>query len=150
MTVKDWLYLGIVVASYAITIVAGIYAKNKSKINKTTTAGKVIDVIGQLATYTVHEAEYTGMDGADKRQYASEVVSQGLSWLGIKNVDAALINGDPNWKIALRDSNGHLTGKYIRTNTTWKLIDTLTIKGVKYYKLGTNQQLAPAKYFKKK
>lgn len=93
MTVKDWLYLGIVVASYAITIVAGIYAKNKSKINKTTTAGKVIDVIGQLATYAVHEAEYTGMDGADKRQYASEVVSQGLSWLGIKNVDAALING---------------------------------------------------------
>ncbi|CCI85479.1 hypothetical protein FC52_GL001064 [Lactobacillus pasteurii DSM 23907 = CRBIP 24.76] len=93
MTVKDWLYLGIVVASYAITIVAGIYAKNKSKINKTTTAGKVIDVIGQLATYAVHEAEYTGMDGEDKRQYASEVVSQGLSWLGIKNVDAALING---------------------------------------------------------
>lgn len=93
MTVKDWLYLGIMISSYVIAIIAGIYAKNKSKINKTTTAGKVIDVIGQLATYAVHEAEYTGMDSADKRQYASEVVTQGLSWLGIKNVDAALVNG---------------------------------------------------------
>lgn len=68
----------------------------------------------------------------------------------VTTVYAPIINGDPNWKIALRDSDGRLTGKYIRTNTTWKLIDTLTIKGVKYYKLGTNQQLAPAKYFKKK
>lgn len=65
-------------------------------------------------------------------------------------VYAPIINNDPNWKIALRDKDGHLTGKYIRTGTSWKVIDTLTIKGEKYYKLGTDQQLAPAKYFKVK
>lgn len=65
-----------------------------------------------------------------------------------KVVYAPIINGNLNWKIALRDSNGHLTGKYIPTNSHWKVFDTKTIKGEKYYKLGSNLQWAPAKYFK--
>lgn len=64
-------------------------------------------------------------------------------------VYAPIINNDPNWKIALRDGNGHLTGKYIKTNSRWKVFDTKTMKGGTWYKLGTNEQWAPAAYLKK-
>ena len=65
-----------------------------------------------------------------------------------KVVYAPIINGNRNWKIALRDSTGHLTGKYIPTDSRWKVFDAKTIKGEKYYKLGNNQQWVPAKYVK--
>ena len=93
MTVKDWLYLAITVASYAIAIIAGIYTHNKQKINRATKSGQIMDTLGKLATYAVHEAEYTGMENADKREYASEVIEQGLKWFGINDVTPALING---------------------------------------------------------
>ncbi len=64
-------------------------------------------------------------------------------------VYAPIINNDPNWKIALRDGDGHLTGKYIKTNSRWKVFDTKTMKGGTWYKLGTDQQWAPAAYLKK-
>lgn len=64
-------------------------------------------------------------------------------------VFAPIINNDPNWKIALRDGNGHLTGKYIKTNSRWKVFDTKQMKGGTWYKLGTDQQWAPAAYLKK-
>ncbi|MBD5834695.1 GH25 family lysozyme [Lactobacillus delbrueckii] len=64
-------------------------------------------------------------------------------------VYAPVINSNPNWKIALRDGNGHLTGKYIKTNSRWKVFDTKTMKGGTWYKLGTDQQWAPAAYLKK-
>lgn len=93
MTIKDWLYLAITVASYAIAIIAGIYTHNKQKINRATKSGQIMDALGKLATYAVHEAEYTGMENADKREYASEVIEQGLKWFGINDVTPALING---------------------------------------------------------
>ena len=93
MTIKDWLYLAITVASYAIAIIAGIYTHNKQKINRATKSGQIMDTLGKLATYAVHEAEYTGMENADKREYASEVIEQGLKWFGINDVTPALING---------------------------------------------------------
>ena len=31
MTIKDWIYLGITVASYLLAIIAGVYAKDKAK-----------------------------------------------------------------------------------------------------------------------
>ena len=93
MTVKDWLYLAITVASYAIAIIAGIYTHNKQKINRATKSGQIMDTLGKLATYAVHEAEHTGMENADKREYASEVIEQGLKWFGINDVTPALING---------------------------------------------------------
>lgn len=62
-------------------------------------------------------------------------------------VYAPIINNNLNWKIRLLDSNGHYT-KYIRTNTRWKYFDIKMIKGMKCYKLGTNQQWVPAKYVK--
>jgi GH25 family lysozyme M1 (1,4-beta-N-acetylmuramidase) len=64
-------------------------------------------------------------------------------------VYAPVINNDPNWKIALRDGDGHLTGKYIKTNSRWKVFDTKQMKGGTWYKLGTNEQWAPAAYLKR-
>ena len=93
MTTKDWIYLGITVASYLLAIIAGVYARNKSKINTTTKAGQALDVLGKLATNAVHEAEYIGGSGQEKREFASEIIQQALSWFGIKGVTPNEING---------------------------------------------------------
>ncbi len=93
MTVKDWVYLAMTIGGYLVAVIAGLYAKNKIKINKATAAGKAMDVVGQLATYAVHEAERTEMSGDSKRKWAAEAVSQGLDWLGIKGVTPIAING---------------------------------------------------------
>ena len=93
MTIKDWIYLGITVASYLLAIIAGVYARNKSKINTTTKAGQALDVLGKLATNAVHEAEYIGGSGQEKREFASEIITQGLSWFGIKGVTPNQVNG---------------------------------------------------------
>ena len=93
MTIKDWIYLGITVASYLLAIIAGVYARNKSKINTTTKAGQALDVLGKLATNAVHEAEYIGGSGQEKREFASEIIKQGLSWFGIKDVTPNQVNG---------------------------------------------------------
>ena len=93
MTSKDWIYLALTIGGYLVAVIAGLYAKNKAKINKTTAAGKAMDVVGQLATYAVHEADRVDMANADKREYAVEVVTQGLSWLGIKGVTPIIVKG---------------------------------------------------------
>ena len=93
MTIKDWIYLGITIANYIIAIIAGVYARNKSKINTTTKAGQALDVLGKLATNAVHEAEYIGGSGQEKREFASEIITQGLSWFGIKGVTPNQVNG---------------------------------------------------------
>lgn len=63
-----------------------------------------------------------------------------------KEVYAPIINGNPNWLISLRDGKGHGTGKYILTNTHWKVCGVKSIHGHIYYKLGTDKQWVPAKY----
>lgn len=93
MTIKDWIYLGITVASYLLAIIAGVYARNKSKINTTTKAGQALDVLGKLATNAVHEAEYIGGSGQEKREFASVIIKQALSWFGIKGVTSSEVNG---------------------------------------------------------
>ena len=93
MTIKDWIYLGITVASYLLAIIAGVYARNKSKINTTTKAGQALDVLGKLATNAVHEAEYIGGSGQEKREFASEIIERALSWFGIKGVTSSEVNG---------------------------------------------------------
>lgn len=93
MTVKDWIYLGITVASYIIAIIAGIYTKNRAKINKATAVGKTLDVVGQLATYAVHETESLDLENEQKRQAAVQIINQGLSWFGIKDVTPNTVNG---------------------------------------------------------
>lgn len=93
MEIKDWIYLAMTVGGYLVAVIAGLYAKNKAKINTTTAAGKAVDIVGQLATYAVHEADRVDTSNASKRQYACEAVTQGLSWLGIKDVTPIVING---------------------------------------------------------
>ena len=93
MTIKYWIYLGITVASYIIAMIAGVYARNKAKINTTTKAGQALDVLGKLATNAVHEAEYIGGSGQEKREFASEIITQGLSWFNIKGVTPNQVNG---------------------------------------------------------
>ncbi len=93
MTIKDWIYLGITVVSYLLAIIAGMYAKDKAKINRATRAGQVLDIVGKLATNAVHEAEHVGGSDQEKREFASEVITQGLSWFGIKEVTPNAING---------------------------------------------------------
>ena len=93
MTIKDWIYLGITVASYLLAIIAGVYAKDKAKINRATRAGQALDVLGKLATNAVHEAEYIGGSGQEKREFASEIIKQGLAWFGVKSVTPNQING---------------------------------------------------------
>lgn len=62
-------------------------------------------------------------------------------------VYAPIINGDPKWSIRMLDIDGHYT-RYLQTNSSWKVFGTKIIKGMKCYKLGTNEQWAPAKFFK--
>nr|WP_306469299.1 phage holin [Lactobacillus delbrueckii] len=93
MTVKDWVYLAMTIGGYLVAMIAGLYAKDKGKINKATAAGKAMDVVGKLATYAVHEADHVDTSNEAKRKYAVEVVAQGLSWLGIKDVTPIVING---------------------------------------------------------
>lgn len=93
MTSEDWFYLALTVGGYLVAVIAWVYAKEKAKINRATAAGKVMDVVGQFATYAVHEAERMDMSGAAKRKWAAEAVSQGLAWLGIKGVTPIVING---------------------------------------------------------
>lgn len=63
---------------------------------------------------------------------------------------APIINGNPKWSIKLIDDKGHYKkDEYIPTNSNWKVFATKTLKGMKCYKLGTNQW-APAKFFKMK
>lgn len=38
--------------------------------------------------------------------------------------------------------------RYLKTNSNWKVLDTKVIRGMKCYRLGTDEQWAPAKYFK--
>ena len=93
MTIKDWIYLGITVASYIIAISASIYAKNKSKINKATAVGKTLDAVGQLASFAVHETERMDLENDQKRAAAVQIINQGLSWFGIKDVTPNTVNG---------------------------------------------------------
>lgn len=59
-----------------------------------------------------------------------------------------VLRNHPNWKIALRDQNGRVTGQYISTNTSWKVYAKKEINGVLYYRLGSQNQWIPAEYAK--
>lgn len=63
-------------------------------------------------------------------------------------VFAPIIDNNLNYLISLRDGKGHATGKFIPTNSRWKVFGEKVIGGRKYYKLGTDKQWVPAKYLK--
>ncbi|WP_304228452.1 phage holin [Lactobacillus kitasatonis] len=93
MTIKDWIYLGITVASYLLAIIAGVYAKDKAKINRATRAGQALDVLGKIATNAVHEVEFLGGTSQEKRQMGYELINQALHYMGINDVTANMIYG---------------------------------------------------------
>lgn len=90
---KTWIDIGLTVGWLIIASGAALYGKNKAKINRATAAGKVLSVVGELATFAVHEAEHIGSSGDTKRQYAVTAVTQALEFLGIKGVTPIMING---------------------------------------------------------
>lgn len=90
---KTLIDIGLTLGWVLIAIGAALYGQNKAKINRATAAGKVISVVGELATFAVHEAEHIGSSGDSKRQYAVEAVTQALDFLGIKGVTPIMING---------------------------------------------------------
>ncbi|KRL62948.1 SLAP domain-containing protein [Lactobacillus psittaci] len=57
-----------------------------------------------------------------------------------------VINNKPNWKIALLDGQGHYTGQFISTNTSWKVFAKKQINGKTFFRLGTDKQWIPADY----
>lgn len=89
MTIKDWIYLGITVASYIIAVVAGVMLR----INRTTRAGQAYDVLGKIATNAVHEVEFLGGTSKEKRQMGYELINQALHYMGINDVTANMIYG---------------------------------------------------------
>lgn len=56
-----------------------------------------------------------------------------------------VLYGNPNYKVRLLDSKGHYQ-KYISTNTRWKVWSVKIIKGMKCYRIGTDEQWVPAKF----
>lgn len=58
-----------------------------------------------------------------------------------------ILYGNPNYKVRLLDSKGHYQ-KYIKTDTSWKVWAEKTIRGMKCYKIGNDQQWVPAKFCK--
>lgn len=58
-----------------------------------------------------------------------------------------VLYGNPNYKVRLLDSKGHYQ-KYIETNTHWKVWGVKMIRGMKCYKIGTDEQWVPAKFTK--
>lgn len=105
---------------------------------------KDLDVDGDVAVVDLNQATEESKKAAPKKAEKAKPKAKETF-----TVYAPIINNDPNWKIALRDGDGHLTGKYIKTNSRWKVFDTKTMKGGTWYKLGTDQQWAPATYLKK-
>lgn len=93
MSIKEMIDLALTLGWLIIAIGAAVYGKYKAKINRATAAGKVLSVVGELATFAVQEAEHVGSSGEAKREYAVEAVTQALGFLGIKGVTPVMING---------------------------------------------------------
>lgn len=65
---------------------------------------------------------------------------------GLGVIHVPVINNNANWKVALRDGNGNLTGNFITTNSNWVVIKTKIINNQTFYCLGTDNQWIPAEY----
>lgn len=64
-----------------------------------------------------------------------------------KIVYVPVLYGNPNYHVRLLDSKGRYQ-KYIATNTRWQVWGVKMIKGMKCYRIGTNEQWVPAKFTK--
>lgn len=57
-----------------------------------------------------------------------------------------MIHGRANWQVALLDSQGHPTGRYIPTQSNWKVWAIKTVNGRQLIRIGTEWQWIPLDY----
>ena len=93
MSLIDWFNLIVAIGTISLAVVASLYVHLKAKIDTKTAAGKAIDTVGKLAVWAVREAEYTGMAGDQKREYAAEVITEQLHKKGITDITESTVYG---------------------------------------------------------
>ena len=93
MSLTDWFNFIVAIVTIALAVVASLYLHYKAKIDTKTAAGKAIDTVGKLAVWAVREAEYTGMAGDQKREYAAEVITEQLHKKGITDITESTVYG---------------------------------------------------------
>ena len=102
MSMTDWFNLIVAIGTIALAVVASVYLHYKAKIDTKTAAGKAFDTIGKLAVWAVNEAEFSGMAGDEKREYAAEVITEQLQRKGITGITKSTVYGaiQAAWKAA--------------------------------------------------
>ena len=93
MSMTDWSNLIVAIGTIALAVVASLYLHYKAKIDTKTAAGKAFDTIGKLAVWAVNEAEFSGMAGDQKREYAAEVITEQLQRKGITGITKSTVYG---------------------------------------------------------
>ncbi|MCR1894127.1 SEC10/PgrA surface exclusion domain-containing protein [Lactobacillus rodentium] len=71
------------------------------------------------------------------------------SFLQVKKtgvVKANPVKNHPTWKIALLNQNGEYTGKFVKPNTSWKVLDVEFINGRMMARIGNQAQWIPMDY----
>ena len=112
MSMTDGFNLIVALGTIALAVVASLYLRFKAKIDTKTATGKAFDVVGKLAVWAVNEAEYTGMTGAQKREYAAKVITEQLHKKGITDITESAIYGAIQAAWAAADFNhGETTTK---------------------------------------
>lgn len=102
MSLTDWFNLIVAIGTIALAVVASVYLHYKAKIDTKTAAGKAFDTIGKLAVWAVNEAEFSGMAGDEKREYAAEIITEQLQRKGITGITKSTVYGaiQAAWKAA--------------------------------------------------
>lgn len=90
------------------------------------------------------ETPKNSLPSQNTTQNRNNVHSGETLWSGV--VYVPVINGNRTWKVALLDQNGKYTGKYISTDSNWRVFAKKMINGKLYYRLGTQNQWIPAEY----
>lgn len=111
MTVKDWFDVILALGTIALAVIATLYLHYKAKIDTKTAAGKALDMIGKLAVWAVNEAEFSGMAGDQKREYAAEVITEQLQRKGITGITKSTVYGAIQAAWAAADFNHGETAK---------------------------------------
>lgn len=111
MTAKDWYDVIFALGTIALAVIASLYLHYKAKIDTKTAAGKAFDTIGKLAVWAVNEAEFSGMAGDEKREYAAEVITEQLQRKGITGITQSTVYGAIQAAWAAADFNHGETAK---------------------------------------
>lgn len=111
MSMTDWFNLIVAIGTIALAVVASVYLHYKAKIDTKTAAGKAFDTIGKLAVWAVNEAEFSGMAGDQKREYAAEVITEQLQRKGITGITKSTVYGAIQAAWAAADFNHGETTK---------------------------------------